>query len=103
VVSDRRGSEPHDLPSTYPRCALRPPRRQVPDGAYCPPGQCESAGQAIHAANPRLVLDLPDSALTTCYHCGRTLCGDCRLTTADDFGIREECAAASPPGWDQEE
>jgi hypothetical protein len=95
--------EPHNLVSTYPQCAIHPPRHDVPDGAHCPPGQCESAGQAIHAANPRLFLDLPDSTLMTCYHCRGTLCGDCRRTSADDFGTCEECAAADPPSWDQEE
>jgi hypothetical protein len=73
----------HDPMNRYTKCTVRPPtRRTGPDGR-CLQG-CESTQRAIRAANPNLYLDLADSAISTCYHCGQRVCMRCQAGPVND-------------------
>lgn len=85
----------HDPLYRYTRCTVFPQRRDVPAGERCAEG-CQSTESALRAANPRLYLDLADSAMMTCYHCGESVCVACQrepvegsLMLCDACGRRE--------------
>ena len=64
-------------PPAEPIHALRP------DGRYM--DHCESTELAMQRAIPRLWLDLADSAMMTCYHCGRMVCIQCQKAPVEDL------------------
>jgi hypothetical protein len=51
-------------------CTVFPPPRPLTDQDECA-GACESYGEVMKRANPKLFLDMSDTTEATCYHCGR--------------------------------
>lgn len=83
---------PHGAhPAGCPRCTglgqltielYRPPRRLSGHEGRCVDG-CESRERVLARANPALSLDLADSAMMTCYHCGEYVCVACQTAPVD--------------------
>lgn len=72
----------HDPLRGYARCTVWPPLRQSGPDGRCPDG-CESRERVMRRANPALRLDLADSALFTCYHCGDYVCVGCQQVAVE--------------------
>lgn len=81
----------HDPRRRTPTCAVYPPGRPVgPDGRCVE--RCESTESAMRRANPKLWLDLADSAMMTCYHCGESVCVQCQSAPVEGSpGLCEAC------------
>lgn len=92
--------EDHAPRLRYRRCTVFPPRHDLNGHQRCPgqgEGGCESRERVLRAANPRLDLDLPDSAIGTCYHCGLNVCPRCQTEPVE--GPRMLCAGCGKEGW----
>lgn len=86
----------HDPMYSIPPCAVTPEglrERFGPPGPRCADGCCLSEDRARHAYNPKLSLDLADSAMSYCYRCGLPVCISCQATPVpDDGGPLQFCA-----------
>jgi hypothetical protein len=71
---------------SYPRCLVWPPKRSCDD---C----CESLERALTRANPKSLLDLPDSAMSNCYHCDGYVCASCQSTPVEGPVLVCDCEA----------
>jgi hypothetical protein len=94
-------TDPRDHAGRYPRCAVHPPlpSKHVDEiTGRCLDG-CESVERVMRRANPRLHLDLANSAMTTCYYCSETVCASCQQVPVDiDLSFCERCDEAA--GYD---
>jgi hypothetical protein len=70
----------------HPRDTVRPERRDPQGAGRCPGGACESVERVLKAANPEMFMDLADSALMTCYHCGEGVCCGCQTAPVEFAG-----------------
>lgn len=81
----------HDPRYGEPTCTVYPPRNEVAANGTCV-GDCESRERAMNRANPKLYLNLADSAMMTCYHCGGDVCTICQQTAVEhSMSVCESC------------
>ena len=73
----------HDPRRGAPKCVVYPEGRVLGPDGRCAEG-CESIERAMDRANPRLFLDLADSALTTCFGCGEPVCIQCQSAPVEE-------------------
>jgi ribosome-binding protein aMBF1 (putative translation factor) len=81
----------HNPLNRYTRCTVFPPSRESGPGGRCVDG-CESTERAMRRANPKLWFTLADNAMTTCYHCGQSVCISCQQVPVDtDLAVCDQC------------
>jgi hypothetical protein len=67
----------------HPRDTVWPQSGATQAAGRCTEGACESVERILKAANPGMSMDLADSAMMTCYHCGDGVC--CCQTAPVEF------------------
>lgn len=71
----------------HPRDTVRPqPRDPQAAAGRCTEASCESIERVLMAANPGMFMDLADSAVTYCYHCGEGVCCGCQTAPVESAG-----------------
>ncbi|WP_439660596.1 hypothetical protein ACSHWB_03225 [Lentzea sp. HUAS TT2] len=72
----------HNPMHRYTKCTVFPDPREPGNTGRCIEA-CESKELAMTRANPKLWFDLADSAVTTCYHCGESVCVICQRAAVE--------------------